>query len=280
MFVVGGSALKQKRHKRKSTFTVMVIANRADGKAHHFKMSHLVIPFVACSLVCTVIACGAYTMAYPYLSSYMKHEPIFFGSNHADYEQLNAQNAELSIQNENLQQQVNVLSIAVASKDEKLVALETEIEKKTTPTLFPLDGQASIEFRGVLGTEGQQEENLNDEEANDGEITEEITDNPESDSLEYIVVFSTGAGTSVIAAGQGVVQTVTEDPEYGYRVEIDHGNGYVSIYRNKSVPKVREGSDIARGTIVFELSDSQKVGYQIMYYGKFVDPEDMMEIRG
>ncbi len=276
MFIVGGRALKQKRHKRKSTFTVMVIANRADGKAHHFRMSHLMVPIVACSFVCVVIVCGAYTMAYPYISSYVKHEPFFFKTNHADYEKLNAENAELSIENENLQQQVNVLSIAVASKDEKLVALEEEIQKKATPTLFPLNGQTSIEFHGIVEPKEEQqddlEENLNEEV--------EGTTKVDADSPEYIVVFSSGTGTSVISAGQGIVRLVSEDPEYGYRVEIDHGNGYVSIYRNKSEPKVKEGADVARGTVIFELSDTQKVGYQILLNGKYVDPDDVMEIRG
>lgn len=291
MFVVGGRVLKQKRHKRKSTYTVMIIANRADGKARHFRMSHIVLPVVACALLCVVIICSAYSMEYKYWYNRSTEQTEMEDTSEA-YQLLKEEYSLVLSENESLQQQVSVLSSAVNSKDEKLEAVDAENTAKSTPTGFPLDGTASIEFYGILEkTEADQQEEGNeqtdgqpiDPEREQTDIEQEDTENTEEQKEavdEYIVVFSAGSGTSVIAAGTGVISSVTEDPDYGYRVVIDHGNGYVSIYRNSSAPKVKEGSDIARGTIIFELSENQKVGYQIMLEDEFVDPMDMMEIYG
>lgn len=279
--------MKQKRHKRKATYTVMVIDNRADGKAHQFRMSHIMIPVIICSLVCVVIVCVAYTTGYRYFYQGTQETLQEQTISSEELEQLRTTNAELSSQNESLQQQVTVLSSAVASKDERLEAVDAENEAKATPTGFPLDGTASIEYYGVVEkNQEEQTDEITQEEVNDeaelvqmDAVTEQMTvQEPEPD--EFIVVFGAGSGTAVIAAGAGSVRLVTEDEEYGYRVEIDHGNGYVSVYRNESAPKVKEGADIARGTIIFELSDSQKVGYQILLDDVFIDPMDMMEIYG
>lgn len=279
-FVVGGETLKQKRHKRKSTFTVMVISNRADGKAHQFRMSHIMIPIVICSLICVIIVCAAYTTGYQYFYQGTPESSEDQLIAQEEFQALKEENARLVSQNDTLQQQVSVLSSAVTSKDEKLEAVDAENAAKTTPTGFPLDGTASIDFYGII--EKQTAEDTDAEETpqdgNPEEIAEPELTEPQPD--EYIVVFGAGAGTSVIAAGTGTIRLVSEDEEYGFRVEIDHGNGYVSIYRNKSEPKVKEGADIARGTIIFELSDSQKVGYQILLDDVFIDPMDMMEIYG
>ena len=64
-------------------------------------------------------------------------------------------------------------------------------------------------------------------------------------------------------------------------VTIDHGNGYVSTYRNSGDPLVQEGAEIDKGDIIFVISDDNTtLGYQIQQNEQYIDPEELIEING
>ena len=85
----------------------------------------------------------------------------------------------------------------------------------------------------------------------------------------------------VTVAADGTVTVVSEDPEYGHNVWIDHGNGYTTIYRNQGEVKVKQGETVTQGTTLFIITDeSSKLGYQMMQDGAYVNPMDMLEISG
>ena len=84
-----------------------------------------------------------------------------------------------------------------------------------------------------------------------------------------------------MVTASGTVTEIIEEPEYGYKVSVDHGNGYVTIYRNKDVPKVKLGENLLRGMTIFVIdADNLQLGYQIMKDGVYLNPMDMMEIEG
>ena len=101
-----------------------------------------------------------------------------------------------------------------------------------------------------------------------------------SDEKQYIT-FTAGAGTKIVAAGAGTVSYVGDSAEYGHIVKVDHGNGYVSVYCDRSEPTVNENDDVISGTTLYVMSEDQEVlTYQISYEGDFIDPYTVMDING
>ena len=119
------------------------------------------------------------------------------------------------------------------------------------------------------------------DDPNETNYTKITEDNKDTATGNPLVLFDSAAGNSVIAAGSGTVQTVTTDVKFGNMVTIDHGNGYISIYRNMGDPLVTEGSAIDKGDIIFVISeDNTTLGYQIQQNEQYINPEELTEING
>jgi murein DD-endopeptidase MepM/ murein hydrolase activator NlpD len=85
----------------------------------------------------------------------------------------------------------------------------------------------------------------------------------------------------VVATAKGTVTAVNDDAEYGHNVWVSHDNGYVTIYRNQGTATVEVGDTVAQGTTLFIMSKENLVlGYQVMKDGSYVDPMDVLEIKG
>ena len=80
---------------------------------------------------------------------------------------------------------------------------------------------------------------------------------------------------------QGTVKEVREaEGEVSY-VIIDHGNGYVTTYRNLGSPIVEEGSQVVKGVALFLVGeDNTETGYSIRKDDSYVDPLELIEIKG
>ena len=96
-----------------------------------------------------------------------------------------------------------------------------------------------------------------------------------------IVVFSAAPDTRVIATASGTVASVEDDVRYGHKVTVNHGNGYLSIYRTSSDVLVAEGDHVEAGTPLYTIqSQEQKLGYQISRDGALIDPLELLEVYG
>ncbi len=147
-----------------------------------------------------------------------------------------------------LNNKLAIMGDTINQKVEEVNVLSAQMEEMHIPTMLPLTGAASIE-----------------------EKTEE----------EPICLFSAGEGALVIATACGEVTEIIEEPEYGYKVSIDHGNGYVTIYRNKEEPKVKLGEEVMCGVTIFVVGkDNVQLGYQITNNGEYVNPMELMKIEG
>ncbi|MCR5626837.1 MAG: peptidoglycan DD-metalloendopeptidase family protein [Lachnospiraceae bacterium] len=101
-----------------------------------------------------------------------------------------------------------------------------------------------------------------------------------TDDTKYIS-FVTGSGTKIVATGAGVVTSIVDDATYGHVIQVDHDNGYVSVYYSTAEPMVNEGDSVIRGTPLFICGDEDSIlYYQIMYENKYVDPGTIMKIDG
>lgn len=161
---------------------------------------------------------------------------------------------------------------------------EAQAQKKV-PTGLPVSGKViTIESEPIIvATEKEGTGQAADDDVETDADTDE--ENPEIDEniIEQeipTVVFGVKKETQIVAAGAGEVKTVEELAE-GTSVKIDHGNGYMSVYLFKGTPKVKVGDEVLRGTLLFEVtSNNAKFSFQVLQDGEYVNPMDLMEIRG
>jgi murein DD-endopeptidase MepM/ murein hydrolase activator NlpD len=67
------------------------------------------------------------------------------------------------------------------------------------------------------------------------------------------------AGAPVVAAAAGVICGAYEDALMGYTIEIDHGDGYITVYRNldETLPDgIQVGASVRAGQLIAAVGDS------------------------
>lgn len=91
--------------------------------------------------------------------------------------------------------------------------------------------------------------------------------------------------TSVIAAADGTVLYAGQDEITGGTVQIDHGNGYITYYCYTQSVKVVSGQTVKAGQIIAGTGDPEDgeashMEFRVMYDGSFINPEEILEIKG
>ncbi len=147
-----------------------------------------------------------------------------------------------------LNNKLTILSDTVNQNVVELESLSAQLEKYSKPTLLPLTGAASIE---------------------------------EAEGNEPACIFYAADGALIVATANGVVSELIEEPEQGYKVVIDHGNGYMTVYYNQGEPKVKVGDEIRQGATLFVIEAvNTKLTYRISMDGVYVNPMTIMQISG
>lgn len=253
------------RHKRKNSHVVIVTSDAADSGIRQFRIRPWILQAIIVVL-CVII--GALIGYFIYekdiwaaeLDQTRKQNDVIgvLEQEKAELEdQIVSLNGEISGLNEeisglneeisSLNGKIRILSETVSQQVETEGELSGQLEKRFLPTRLPVSERASID-----------------------NVTEEL-----------ICIFTAAVGSMVVATADGTVTVVSEDPEYGHNVWIDHGNGYTTIYRNQGEVKVKQGETVTQGTTLFIITDeSGKLGYQMMQDGAYVNPMDMLEISG
>ena len=161
---------------------------------------------------------------------------------------LSEQNSKLEAQVTEQAEEIQILSDTVSQKVQSESELSATLEKQSLPTEFPLTGSASME------------------EVSEG---------------DPMCIFHASVGTTVVAAASGTVIAINDDEIYGHSVWVDHGNGYVTIYRNKGDTTVNVGDSVVQGTTLFVIGeDNADLGYQMQKDGSYINPMDMLAISG
>lgn len=96
------------------------------------------------------------------------------------------------------------------------------------------------------------------------------------------VDFAGKAGNDVVAVAGGVVTHAAEKGAYGYLVEIDHGNGYVTRYGHNQMIHVQVGEAIKRGQVIAKLGSTGRstgphVHFEVIKDGMRIDPMKFVE---
>ena len=133
---------------------------------------------------------------------------------------------------EELQREIDRLADAVEESADSLTALESQlmerrIKSSLLPTLVPIDAKRIGSVFGrridpIAGVKASHE------------------------GIDFVA----DTGTPIVASAGGVVGTASFHPEYGYLVEIDHGNEFSSRYAHMSKIKVRPGQVVKRGQLL------------------------------
>ena len=149
---------------------------------------------------------------------------------------------------ENLEQELGNMNSEISAKESQAQA-DTELQAlQSIPSALPLNSQALPS---------------------------------EYDKEKHWITVDAGAGTHVVATGDGTVTYAGESVEAGgYLVTVNHGNGYETNYYCQSFPVVTQGAAVTRGTTLYVIADTDKLIYQIKYEGEFVDPYTVLNIAG
>lgn len=244
--------MERKKHKRKTNHVVIVTSDAVDASVKQFRIKPWVRQTIILAM-CVILGVFIGYLVYG--------EKIWEAANQRSEEQLAAmqvleeKNAVLEEEKQTLQAEVEglnvkilILSETVNQKAQTESELTAKLEQQSNPTEFPLTGSASMEE----GAEG-----------------------------DPICIFTAGTGTMVVATASGTVTAVNDDAEYGHNVWVDHGNGYVTIYRNQGDAMVKQGDTVTQGTTLFLIGDQNtKLGYQMMKDGAYINPMDMLAISG
>ena len=133
---------------------------------------------------------------------------------------------------EELQREIERLAEAVDVSADSLTALESQlmerrIKSNLLPTLMPIDAErmGSPFGRRVDPIAGVR-------------------------AMHEGIDFGAQPGTPVLAAAGGVVDEATFHPEYGYLIELGHGNDFSSRYAHLSKLKVKAGQLVKRGQLI------------------------------
>ena len=248
--------------KRKITYTIMLTS---DAPGASVRTMHIKSGAVAAVFFALFVAIICYAV---YVTITMSG---FRDRNARQLEQLvqmKADNEALTAEKDTLESKVVSLEETLSRKEEQEHELVAAHEENYIPKGFPMSGAAQIKEEDAGAEEG-------DAAQDDGALKVEAKEEWKE------LIFVAAEGTKVVATAPGTVKEVREaEGEVSY-VVIDHGNGYVTTYRNLGSPIVEEGSQILKGGVLFLVGEKNtETGYSIRKEEEYIDPLELIEIKG
>ena len=244
--------MRVKKKKQKATYAVMEISTVADCEVGHYylgKKSFKALQSrarktLAFGIFCIVLSIGILILFGQYML-------IQLQDRNTEIQNLTAQIQAINSEKDEIQ----------GSLDEKIMA-EQEKEANDAlmyiPSNYPVTGASTV-------TESE----------------EVVALDATSTSVRPVANFVGSEGATVVAAGSGTVLAVEEDANYGFKLTIDHGNGYISLYYNGGNPMVKKGDKVTKDTVLFEIgSFNTNVAFQIIENGTYISPMSLVEIQG
>ena len=241
-----------KKHKRKVSRIIIFTTDAVDAEMKQVRIRPWVVTVLTVLVCCLLGGIIGYAVYETQLWQLEKDKDVRLEGSMGELEAEIAQLKDELLLKENeiaiRDEKIEALSSAFNAQSDEMDALKNELSQQSLPSDYPLTGSAGIE------------------ESNEG---------------DPMVIFSAEEGITVIASANGKVTGVETDDAYGNRVIIDHGNGYVSIYRNKGEVQVKVGDEVSRGTTLFLIGeDNKQLGYQIMKNSAYINPMEMLSING
>ncbi len=149
-------------------------------------------------------------------------------------------------------QKLDILSRQMENRTDLLGVLEAQmfeqaVKKKLLPTMLPVSGTYNASSFGVR-----------------------IDPFTGQHTMHEGIDFIADTGTTIVAAAGGVVQFAGFHPQYGYMIDVDHGNDLVTRYAHTSKMFVKEGDLIKRGVKIAEVgSTGRSTGSHLHFEVRF-----------
>lgn len=249
--------MKQQKHKRKESFSLLLISNTGKDTKHYFlSLRTLRLVIVLMLLICITFAWNIYRSGTHYKSVSMLRQKLTaseqrVGELESENEALSAQNAVLVEENE-LYKQAEIVKYEMAEMNETEESTENGTSKDTSvPSQYPCTS-------GGLLKESYSEEH------------------------PYISI-SAQTEDRIIAAGDGTVTAVGSDDAYPIVIEVDHGNGYRSRYlcQQEADVQVAAGQQVQiHDTLIIINGNDVQFDYQVIYGEQAIDPLLVLEAKG
>lgn len=166
-----------------------------------------------------------------------------------------AQSAMFPSQNLSMQEftrKLETLSRQMENRTDLLGVLEAQmfeqaVKKKLLPTILPVSGTYNASSFGMR-----------------------IDPFTGQHSMHEGMDFLADTGTAIVAAAGGVVQFAGFHPQYGYMIDVDHGNDLVTRYAHTSKIFVKDGDLIKRGRKIAEVgSTGRSTGSHLHFEVRF-----------
>lgn len=244
--------MRAKKKKKKVTYAILEISSASDMEAQHYylgKKSFRALQrsarkTLAIGIGCIVLAVVAIVLLGQYVF-------ITLQDKDTEIRNLTAQLQAIVSEKDEIQ----------GNLDEKILA-EQEAEAidalQYVPSNYPVTGASTV-------TESE----------------EIVALDAVNTSVRPVANFVGSEGATVVAAGSGTVLSVEEDANYGFKLTIDHGNGYISLYYNGGNPMVKTGDTVTKDTVLFEIgSHNTNIAFQIIENGTYISPMSLVEIQG
>lgn len=269
--------MKANRHRRKVKHIVMITSNRIDDKVHQHSLSSIVAFLVALILIfCIGTAAFCFYLDSELVSKSQNDVTAMKEQMH----DLSQNNVQLNADNSELMEQNAILKETLGEKIKAEEEYQAREAARYIPNGLPASGVVSMTEQGTTVQNVQVDPSQN----TDGEnvITEAEADQIiTAQSNTPMVIFGLKDGSSIMATADGTVITVDKDSEYTNVVRIDHGNGYVTVYRCSLTVRVTVGDFVEQGDPIFaESSSNNNLCYQILYNAEYINPFDVMELKG
>lgn len=239
--------MKDQRHKRKETFSVLMISN-TDRHSRQFQISLFSLRLVFSILLVVLVVLGL--LVYQFFAGNKKQSSL--------QEQLASQKE----QTQQLEEEVQELRRSASKAEENVQMQKVETVATTEPTAEP---DKDSTFPSIYPTHGSS-----------------VLKTGFTVEQPYISI-NTYAGGSVVATAQGTVVSVSSDDTYRHIIEIQHESGYTTRYmcQQEGEVAVAQGALVQPEDVLINITtDSTQLDYQVIYEGAPMDPLMLIDAKG
>lgn len=244
--------MRVKKKKQKATYAIVEVSTASNKEVGHYylgkksfkELQKSARKTLAMGIALVILSVGLILFAGYYMLDLLQDKEKEIENLTAQIEAINSEKDEIQ-----------------GSLDEKIMAeqeKEANDARMYVPTNYPVTGASTV-----------------------SETDEVVALDATSTSVRPVANFVGSEGAKVVAAGSGTVLAVEEDANYGFKMTIDHGNGYITLYYNGGNPLVKKGDKVTKDTVLFEIgSFNTNVAFQIIENGTYISPMSFVDIQG